>query len=133
MSWKKLSDGDWYLLHTLVHVALADGQVVPMEVAFIATVMKALDLEDEDKKRVNSMLRGEIPLPPADVKPPPELTYQRKLDVFRDAISLAFSDGVFAKEEKDLVNKLVQKLGLHPGDMQILWDRAKRHYLDGAG
>jgi uncharacterized tellurite resistance protein B-like protein len=131
MGWKRLSDGDWYLLHTLVHVALADGQVVPMEVAFIDSVMKALHLEDEDRARVKSMLRGEVPLPPADVKPPAELTYQRKQDVFRDAISLAFSDGVFADAEKDLINQLVQKLGLHPGDMQILWDRAKRHYLDG--
>lgn len=130
MGWKNLSDGDWYLLHTLVHVALADGRVVPMEAVFIETVMKTLHLEDEERQRVKSMLRGEIPLPPADVRPPAELTYERKLGVFQEAVSLAFSDGVYAPEEKDLVNKLVQKLGLHPGDMQIIWDRAARHHLN---
>ncbi|MCB9732613.1 MAG: TerB family tellurite resistance protein [Deltaproteobacteria bacterium] len=132
MGWtKELNEGDWYLLHTLVHVARADDEVVPMEVAFIDTVMKALDVGDADRRTVKAMLRGEGAIPPVDARPPASLTYERKLDVFREAISLAFADGVFAHEEKALVNKLVQRLGLHPGDMQPIWDRAKRHYLDG--
>src|SRR5690606_16197615 len=53
MGWtKELNEGDWYLLHTLVHVARADDEVVPMEVAFIDTVMKALDVGDADRRAV---------------------------------------------------------------------------------
>ena len=115
-----------WMVDTLVVLAFADEKVAPVEVALIERVLRTFDATDARKNAVRRMLDGRESRPPL-VLPPPPMPYEAKLEVFREAVELVFSDGVLDKREQDLVMKLANALGLHLSDMQSIWTRGKRH------
>ncbi len=116
-----------WLIRTLVQMAHIDGRVVPVEGALVERVMKMYDAPAEQHERVKKQLRKVEPYP-APGKPPAHMSYEDKLECFREVTELVFADGVLHKEEEAAVMKLANTLGLHPGDMQPIWNRAKRHW-----
>ncbi len=119
------TDAEWYCLWTLVETAQADGVVSPLEVMFINNVMKNLHVDPEERARVKRMLRGEESLPELSTLKR-VADYDTRLGIFTDAVELACADGEFNDLERTHIRKLVQRLELHPGDMQRAWDRAIR-------
>ena len=115
-----------WLVDTMVCLSFVDDKVSPVEVALIERVLKTFDATDERKSQVRRMLDGRVPRPTL-VLPPPPMSYDGKLEVFREAVELVFADGVLDKREQDMVMKIANALGLHLSDMQTIWTRGKRH------
>jgi uncharacterized tellurite resistance protein B-like protein len=117
---------DW-LVQSLVHAAWIDGKVSSVEVALIERVMTSADWDEDAKRKVRRMMDGRDAKPELKL-PPPTMTYEQKVVVFQDMVSLVFADGRLDKVEQDLVMKVANALGLHLSDMQAIWTRAKRHH-----
>jgi len=83
--------------------------------------------DDAQRDKVRRQLRKKEPLETPG-KAPGTMTYEDKLECFREVVELVFADGVLHKTEEVAVMKLANVLGLHPGDMQPIWDRSKRHW-----
>ena len=119
-----------FLLWTLVRTALADGEVVPVELAMIENIMRALDLEPSDRQQVREVLQGrrDFPKPTAAVSLP---KYEHRLIIFKDALNLAFADGVMEREEHEALSRLYTSLQIEPEDRDRLWQAARRKHTLG--
>ncbi len=117
---------DW-LVRTMVEIAHIDGRVAPVEGALVERVMALYGTDDAEKELVKRQLRGKAPLTPPG-KAPADMSYDDKLECFREVVELVFADGVLHRAEEAAVMKLANALSLHPGDMQPIWNRAKRQW-----
>lgn len=117
---------DW-LVRTMVEIAHIDGRVAPVEGALVERVMALYGTDDATRDKVKRQLRGKEPLDASGAAPSP-MTYDDKLECFREVVELVFADGVLHRAEEAAVMKLANALSLHPGDMQPIWNRAKRQW-----
>ncbi len=126
---KSISPANRFLLWTLVRVALADGEVSPVEQAMIDNVVRALKLDQPDRELVRQVLLGTREIPPATtaVSMP---KYEHRLIIFKDALDLAFSDGVMDPREHHMLGDLFAALHIKPEDRYRLWHAAKAKYVD---
>ncbi|TNF34067.1 MAG: TerB family tellurite resistance protein [Deltaproteobacteria bacterium] len=118
-----LPDSDRYLLWTLLHTALADGQVPPVEATFIDKSMDVLGLDPTSQERVRSMMLGQDPVPDvnSDDAPPPD----RRLELFKDTVLLAYSDGALDESEQNRLERLIGALGLDRDECDAVWQAAR--------
>ena len=123
-----ITDEERFLLWTMVHTALADGEVSPVEQAFIENLMKAMTITAEDRHLVRSILNGTATPPPVpDRLYTPD--YQRQAEIFREAVELAWADGVFDDREKAVIVRLVAVLDLDHEDAERIWRMTRAKYV----
>ena len=123
-----ITDEERFLLWTMVHTALADGEVSPVEQAFIENLMKAMTISAEDRHLVREMLNGTATPPPVpDRLYTPD--YQRQAEIFREAVELAWADGVFDDREKAVIVRLVAVLDLDHEDAERIWRMTRAKYV----
>lgn len=120
-----LGRAEQFMLYTLVHTALADGSVSPLEAAFVEHVMRALDVIKEERDRVRGMLLGTEYLPelPAAGAIPP---YDDRLTIVREALALAAADGELDDAELKLLGGLMKTLEIDQDDMDSAVAAARR-------
>jgi len=123
LSLDSLADSDRYLLWTLVNTALADGQVSPVEATFIDKSMDVLGLDPTSQEKVRSMMLGQLEVPAVSEATPP--TPERRQELFKDTVFLAYSDGALDEREKKLLERLIAALELDRAECDAVWRAAR--------
>lgn len=126
LSLDALPDSDRYLLWTLLRTALADGKVTPVEATFIDKSMDVLGLDPASQEHVRAMMLGQEPVPDATAAAPPD----RRLEIFKDTVLLAYSDGVLDERERGRLERLITALELDRAECDAIWRQARELFED---
>ena len=128
LSLDALPDSDRFLLWTLLQTALADSSVAPVEAIFIEKAMDVLGLDPASQQQVRAMILGQAAVPALDpaALPAPE----RRVELFRDTVYLAYSDGVITESERGLLTRLAQALELERVQFDEIWTTARELFED---
>lgn len=128
LSLDALPDSDRFLLWTLLRTALADGKVAPVEATFIEKSMDVLGLDPASQATIRSMLFGHEPIPELDLTALPGR--ERRLELFRDTVLLAYSDGALDESEQNRLERLIVALELDRAECEAVWQTARELFED---
>lgn len=128
LSLDALPDSDRFLLWTLLRTALADGKVAPVEATFIEKSMDVLGLDPASQATIRGMLFGGEPIPEVDLTALPGR--ERRLELFRDTVLLAYSDGALDESEQNRLERLIVALELDRAECEAVWQTARELFED---
>jgi uncharacterized tellurite resistance protein B-like protein len=128
LSLDALPDSDRFLLWTLLRTALADGKVAPVEATFIEKSMDVLGLDPASQATVRGMLLGQEAVPEVDPGALPDRA--RRLELFRDTVLLAYSDGALDEREQTRLERLIVVLELERAECEGVWQTARELFED---
>ncbi|MCA9518779.1 MAG: TerB family tellurite resistance protein [Myxococcales bacterium] len=120
-SFDSLPETQRYLLWTLVQIARADGDLSPLEATYVEHVAELLALDEPSRETIRAALLGRAPL--AEVAPP--ASHADRVQVYRDAVVLAASDGDVERDEHEILDGVAAALSLGADEVDQIWREAK--------
>ena len=116
-----------YLLHILIDMAFADGNMDPREENVIRRVASANNFEEQAlQELIKNALHG---------KEPPEetfneLTYEARFDILYNLLVLMKADNIVMDEEIDFAQKIATKIGFQLSALMELYPHVHPNMKD---
>jgi uncharacterized membrane protein YebE (DUF533 family) len=98
-----------FMIRLLAAVSWADGELADNEAATIERLINSANLDDDERAKARSWLAAPVDLDPADVG---ALNMNQRLATYQGAVRIALSDEVIADEERVLLDRIRDALGL---------------------
>jgi uncharacterized membrane protein YebE (DUF533 family) len=98
-----------FMIRLLAAVSWADGVLADNESAAIERLIKAADLDEEERAKARSWLALPVEIDDADVS---ALTTNQRLATYQAALRIALSDDDLAEEERVLLDRIRDALGI---------------------
>ena len=98
-----------FMIRLLAAVSWADGELAENEAAAIERLINAANLDDEERATARSWLAGPVDLDPGDVG---ALNENQRLATYQAAVRIALSDEELADEERVLLDRIRDALGI---------------------
>lgn len=116
------------ILKSLIPVAWADGKYAEQEKEVIDALLEAFGASPEEAEELRTY--AETPRTVDDI-PITELSYDDRRVLLQHAVFLSYADGDPSEPERELIQKMVEKLRIPPDEASALneaaSDRAKRY------
>ena len=97
------------MIRLLAAVSWADGELADNEAAAIERLINAANLDDDERATARSWLAAPVDLEPGDVG---SLNMNQRLASYRAAVRSALSDEELAEEERVLLDRIRDALGI---------------------
>jgi uncharacterized tellurite resistance protein B-like protein len=98
-----------FMIRLLAAVSWADGQLEESEAAAIERLINAANLDEDERAKARSWLAAPVELDPADVG---ALNMNQRLATYQAAVRIALSDEKMPDEERMLLDRIRDALGL---------------------
>lgn len=97
------------MIRLLAAVSWADGELADNEAAAIERLIDAANLDDDERVKARSWLAQPVDLEPGDVG---ALNENQRLATYQAAVRIALSDEELADEERVLLDRIRDALGI---------------------
>ena len=97
------------MIRLLAAVSWADGELADNESAAIERLINAANLDDDERAKARTWLAAPVDIDDADVS---ALTMNQRLATYQAAIRIALSDDELGEEERVLLDRIRDALGI---------------------
>ena len=112
------------MIRLLAAVSWADGELADNEAAAVERLIDASDLDDDERATARTWLAAPVDL---DAERVDALSDNQRLATYQAAVRIALSDEELAEEERTLLDRVRDALGLSPEQAEEIEAEMPRH------